>query len=86
MDSLHVVGPTGALTAVIDYKEELDGLCKRIDAVEKLVEHIRRNLNYLENKVEEAEESIGLTNKSSKLKAFLKPLLVRIRKKFIVYK
>lgn len=74
----NTVGPNGSITQIIDNIPELNELCGRIDNLEKLVEHIKQNINYLEEKVEAAENEVGLPNSTNKLKTLLKPLLVSI--------
>lgn len=74
----NTVGPNGSITQIIENIPELNELCGRIDNLEKLVEHIKQNINYLEEKVEVAENDVGLPNSTNKLKTLLKPLLVSI--------
>lgn len=70
------IGVAGTLTEVMDKSSEFSTLCERIDTLEKVIEHINSNIDYLENKLEAAENSVGLNNNTNKLKTFLKPLLV----------
>lgn len=55
---------------------ELKLLFKRIDCLEKLIADINSNLNFLENQIEDAENSAGLSNNSTKIRNLLHPLLV----------
>ncbi|GJQ68243.1 hypothetical protein Trydic_g16856 [Trypoxylus dichotomus] len=68
------IGITGSLTETIDYKAELKNLCNRIDALEKIVDHAKNNIDMLENKVEVAEKQFGISDGTSKLKNFLAPI------------
>lgn len=72
----NAIGLTGSLTDVVHKKDELLDLCKRIDSLEKLIEHITNNINHLENKIVQAEEQIGLKDNTTKLKNLLSPLFV----------
>lgn len=70
------IGLTGSLTETIDFKEELNKLCRRIDTVESIVGHIKSNLDSLEQKVEVAENHYGIKDNATKLKSFFMPLFV----------
>lgn len=74
----NAIGITGSLSETIDYREELDNLCRRIDGVEKLVGHIKENINVLEAKVEAAEIHYGVVDNATKLKNFFTPLFVSL--------
>lgn len=75
-------GLTNSLTDVIQNKDELQQLFDRIDALERMVEHVKATVNRLENKVEEAEKNLGIMP-SFQIKSLLKPLLVRFILLFI---
>lgn len=70
----NAIGITGSLSETIDNKKELLELCGRIDAVEKLIEHVKNNISILEKKVEVAEAQFGITDNTMKLKNFFMPL------------
>lgn len=70
------IGVAGTLTEVMESSGELNALCSRIDALEKFMEHVKSNVDYLENKLEAAEKNVGLNSSTNKLKTFFKPLLV----------
>lgn len=70
------IGVVGSLTEIMESSEELKILGNKIDALEKFMEHVKSNVDYLENKIDAAEKHAGLNKNTNKLKTFLKPLLV----------
>lgn len=70
------IGITGSLTQTIDYRTEFKNLCARIDALEKVTESAKNNIDVLENKIEAAEKHLGLHDNTNKLKNFLAPIFV----------
>ncbi|KAF2893265.1 hypothetical protein ILUMI_12909 [Ignelater luminosus] len=70
----NAVGLTGSLTQALDNFGELKELCDRIDALEKLIEHVKANIDTIERRIEAAEEHFGLTDNTSKIKNLLIPL------------
>ncbi|KAK4877501.1 hypothetical protein RN001_010007 [Aquatica leii] len=70
----NAVGLTGSLTQSVDCFGDIKELCERIDRLEKLVEHIKSNVDTVERKIETAEEHYGLTDNTSKIKNLLIPL------------
>lgn len=75
-ENVNTCGLNGSLMAVLENKAELKSLFERIDALEKMVEHVKKTVNCYEMKIEAAERDLGLMQTSSKIKDFLKPLLV----------
>lgn len=75
-EKTNTYGLKGSLMDVIQEKTELKDLFDRIDALEKVVAHAKAAVNYYEIKVEAAEKDLSLMQTSSKIKDFLKPLLV----------
>lgn len=69
----------GSLMDVMQDRNELLCLFLRIDALEKVVEHIKATVNHCEMKVEAAEKDLSLMQTTSKIKDFLKPLWVGLR-------
>lgn len=72
----NAVGLTGSLTQALDNFGELKELCDRIDALEKLIEHVKTNVDTIERRIEATEEHFGLTDNTSKIKNLLIPLFV----------
>lgn len=70
------IGITGSLTQTLDYKAELKNLCDRIDALEKVVDDAKNNIDMLEIKVDAAEKHLGITDNATKFKNFLAPIFV----------
>lgn len=70
------IGLTGSLTQTSDYQKEFKNLCNRIDSLEKVVDHVKDNIDTLESKVDAAEKQLGITDNTSKLKNFLTPIFV----------
>ncbi|KAF5269483.1 hypothetical protein FQA39_LY08672 [Lamprigera yunnana] len=78
----NAIGLTGSLTESVDCLNNLKELCERIDKLEKLIQHISNNIESAERKITAAEEHIGLTDNTAKLKNLLIPLF----KKTVVVK
>lgn len=70
------VGVTGSLTEIADSLVDFKQFDLRIKSLEKLIEHIKSNVDVLERKIEAAEEVSGLTDNTSKLKNLLIPFFV----------
>lgn len=75
-ENLNTCGLNGSLMAVVETKTELQNLFERIDALEKLVDDVKRTVFYYEAKVEAAEKELGIMQAGLKIKELLKPLLV----------
>lgn len=71
------VGVTGSLTEIADSLVDFKQFDLRIKSLEKLIEHIKSNVDVLERKIEAAEEVSGLTDNTSKLKNLLIPFFKR---------
>ncbi|XP_023017845.1 biogenesis of lysosome-related organelles complex 1 subunit 4 [Leptinotarsa decemlineata] len=62
------------LTAIPNYKNEFDNMCKKIDTLEKLMAHIKSNLDQLECGIEKAEDELGCSETTMKVTNIFTPL------------
>ncbi|CAG9862184.1 unnamed protein product [Phyllotreta striolata] len=65
---------TDILTSIPNYRGEFDNLCDKIDTFEKLIGHMKSNLNDLENEMDKAETNLGCAEKTSKVTQIFTPL------------
>lgn len=72
----NTYGIKGSLMDLIHEKNELANLFQGIEALEKLVDNAKKTIHHYELKVESAEKNLRLMQTTSKIKDFLKPLLV----------
>ncbi|XP_022910133.1 biogenesis of lysosome-related organelles complex 1 subunit 4 [Onthophagus taurus] len=70
------VGLTGSLSQAVDNRAELKEMYKKINALEKLVDHVNNNVETLERKMDEAEKHFGISD--SMLKSFFGPIFKKV--------
>lgn len=64
------------ITSLISCKNEFEQLCYKIDKVEALLDHVKNNLNKLEDDVVKAEADLGFGDASIKVPSLFTPLFV----------
>ncbi|KAJ8924592.1 hypothetical protein NQ315_000742 [Exocentrus adspersus] len=69
------------LTSIANYSNELNDLFNKIDTMERLVTHIKSNLDKVEDDVEKAEVEFGCNDSKKKVTSIFTPLFKKATEK-----
>ncbi|KAG5889941.1 hypothetical protein JTB14_018836 [Gonioctena quinquepunctata] len=71
------------LSSIPNYGSEFGDMCNKIDTLEKMVAHIKSNLDHLESEIEKAENELGCNEATSKVTNIFTPLFKKnVEKKY----
>ncbi|KAK9871431.1 hypothetical protein WA026_012806 [Henosepilachna vigintioctopunctata] len=75
--TLDVNESTDALSSLTNFNKQLLELFSKIDTVEKVINHLKGNLNMLELDIQKAEQRLKLNNDNKLVTNIITPLLFR---------